>query len=334
MSSQNCFHVFNAFLQLRTFARVTPPSRSIGQTPRRFAPPPLASASVAASRVMARADLPLVFVICGQSNVAGRGDPFDITTEERARIAAVADRVQVMVPPPVPPIEDPRLSAGVFSLLQRSAAPFMIGPDIFFGLHLAEQWPEQHIVLLKRCMLGTSLNGSWNVQWDQARALESDAPQFVGSVGLYETLLRDLKALGPAQLRGVLWLQGERDVQIGGTAADAYHANLLALIRALRCDTGIPLLPFALVAVSTRDYRERDSPRGKVVRAMEEVSRSEDAVYFVSDGHGDESSADYIPRGQDGTHFDTEGQRRLGVRFAEMMLRACDLVYSDTVSLR
>ena len=334
MSSQNCFHVFNAFLQLATFARVTPPSRSIGQTPRRFAATAISLRSVAASRVMARADLPLVFVICGQSNVAGRGDPFDITTEERARIAAVADRVQVMVPPPVPPIEDPRLSAGVFSLLQRSAAPFMIGPDIFFGLHLAEQWPEQHIVLLKRCMLGTSLNGSWNVQWDQARALESDAPQFVGSVGLYETLLRDLKALGPAQLRGVLWLQGERDVQIGGTAADAYHANLLALIRALRCDTGIPLLPFALVAVSTRDYRERDSPRGKVVRAMEEVSRSEDAVYFVSDGHGDESSADYIPRGQDGTHFDTEGQRRLGVRFAEMMLRACDLVYSDTVSLR
>ena len=294
---------------------------------------------------MARADLPLVFVICGQSNVAGKGDPSDITTQERARIAAVADRVQVIVPPPVPPIEDPRLSAGVFSLLQRSAAPFMIGPDIFFGLRVAEQWPEQRIVLLKRCMLGTSLNGSWNVQWDQARALESDAPQFVGSVGLYETLLRDLKALGPAQLRGVLWLQGERDVQIGGTAADAFHANLLALIRALRCDTGIPLLPFALVAVSTRDYQEapvdfvhsetgRDSPKGKVVRAMEEVSRSEDAVYFVSDGHGDESSADYIPRGQDGTHFDTEGQRRLGVRFAEMMLRAYDLVYSDTVSLR
>lgn len=290
-----------------------------------------------ASMARARTDLPSVFVICGQSNVAGKGEPSEITTEERARIAAVADRVQVIVPEPVPPIEDPRLSAGVFTLLQRSAAPFMIGPDIFFGLRMAEQWPEQRIVLLKRCMLGTSLNGSWNVHWDRARALESEAPQFVGSVGLYETLLRDLKELGPAQLRGVLWLQGERDVQIGGTAADAFHANLLALIRALRRDTGVPLLPFALVAVSTRDYREapadcvhseagRDSPKGKVVRAMEEVSRSEDAVYFVSDGHGDTSSADYIPRGEDGTHFDTEGQRRLGVRFAETMLRACDLV--------
>ena len=212
----------------------------------------------------------------------------------------------------------------------------MIGPDLFFGLRMAEQWPEQRIVLLKRCMLGTSLNGSWNVHWDQARALESEARQFVGSVGLYETLLRDLKKVGPAQLRGVLWLQGERDVQIGGTAADEFHANLLAFIRALRCDTGVPLLPFALVAVSTRDYQQapvdfvhseagRDSSKGKVVRAMEEVSRSEPAVYFVSDGHGGASSADYIPRGEDGTHFDMEGQRRLGVRFAETMLRAFDV---------
>ena len=287
------------------------------------------------ARAQTQTDLPLVFVICGQSNVAGKGEPSDITTDERTRIAAVAGRVQVIVPEPVPPIDDPRLSSGVFTLLQRSAAPCMIGPDVFFGLQMAEQWPEQRIVLLKRCMLGTSLHGSWNVQWDQARALESDAPQFVGSIGLYETLLRDLKALGPAQLLGVLWLQGERDVQIGGKAADAFHANLLALIRALRRDTGVPLLPFALVAVSTRDYREapvdfvhseagRDSPKGKVVRAMEEVSRSEDAVYFVSDGYGDVSSADYIPRGEDGTHFNTEGQRRLGARFAEIMLRVVD----------
>ena len=63
------------------------------------------------ARAQTQTDLPLVFVICGQSNVAGKGEPSDITTEERSRIAAVAGRVQVIVPEPVPPIDDPRLSS-------------------------------------------------------------------------------------------------------------------------------------------------------------------------------------------------------------------------------
>ncbi len=276
----------------------------------------------------------LLFVIAEQSNAAGKAVP-ELSPDELQRIAAVSGRVTVVLGEPVPPMDDPRLRAGRFRLLDRTVPPFAASPDLLLGLLLAEHWPDRRIVLLKRCMLGTSLAGSWNVAWDVARAQRLE-PKFCGAVGLYQALLADVHALereDAVEMRGVAWMQGERDIAVADEgicveAADAYENNLRALIRALRTDLADGRdLPVCTVAVSTARYADkpagflqheagRDTPKAKVVRALRAVVATEPAVHFLPDGDGDSSSDLFLPRLDDGTHFDTEGQRRLGTRLA------------------
>ena len=286
----------------------------------------------------------LLFVIAGQSNAAGKAVP-ELSPAELQRIAVVSDRVTVVLGEPVPPTDDPRLRAGRFRLLERAAPPFAASPDLLLGLHLAEHWPDRRIVLLKRCMLGTSLAGSWNVAWDAARAQRLE-PKFCGATGLYQALVADVQALERdevVEIRGVVWVQGERDIAVAdegicAEAADAYEDSLRALIRALRTDLADGRdLPVCTVAVSTAKYAEspagfsqreagRDTPKAKVVRALRTVAATEPAVHFLPDGDGDTSSEFFLPRLADHTHFDSEGMRRLGTRLAKVL---CDELDSE-----
>ena len=298
-----------------------------------FAPPPVPMTEPA-----------LLYVIAGQSNAAGKAVP-DLSPDELKRIAAVSDRVTVVLGEPVPPTDDPRLRAGRFSLLDRAVPPFAASPDLLLGLLLAEHWVDRRIVLLKRCMLGTSLAGSWNLAWDAARAQRLE-PKFCGAVGLYQTLIADMHALkreDDVEIRGVVWVQGERDIAVAdegicAEAADAYEDNLRALIRALRTDLADGRdLPVCTVAVSTAKYASepagflqqeasRGTPKAKVVRALRAIAATEPTVHFLPDGDGDSSSDFFLPRLDDGTHFDSEGQRRLGTRLARTF---CDLAASE-----
>jgi len=86
--------------------------------------------------------------------LAGRGDGSKLTDEDKARLSAVGDRVQFaynhrdVVP------------LGVTTPLAHIARKFELestfGPELFFGLSVAEAWPDDEILLIKRSKGGTS----------------------------------------------------------------------------------------------------------------------------------------------------------------------------------
>lgn len=136
----------------------------------RTARPVLIAVFLAAASVCAASEKTKVFILAGQSNMDGRARAVGITDEDWARIHKVQDRIQLYfnhgtdtmftVHKPKP------------GILNRFGAKAMFGPGLLFGLSLAEAMPNDHFVLIKRSIGGTSLYGVWNPDWEKEKAVQ------------------------------------------------------------------------------------------------------------------------------------------------------------------
>jgi len=219
----------------------------------------------------------IVYIIGGQSQASGKGLTNELTDDERDRAAALGRRVMVEYPkldiepeqltelkdalkkdymsnsaPQNDPRvgrtakiasrihDDPRIKPGSSTLgeIASGSQGGTFGPEVSFGLRMAEAMPFRNITVIK-------------VSWPGV-----DMPTYVRA--LYPTVLSSLQRFGEAhgkfELGGMVWLHGEFDAGCNEPdflstratypAAANYSNQLQSLVRNLRADTGVQV-PFA-----------------------------------------------------------------------------------------
>ncbi len=256
----------------------------------------------------------IVFLLAGQSNMDGRGDGSKLTEDDLQRLAAVRDRVLLAYngSPPTPL----HVTQPLGHVARRFELELVFGPELFFGIRMAEAFPDRNILLIKRSLGGTSLYGAWHPDWDAERATlmnEEERPRLFGElVADIERVIGDTPR-NDYELAGMLWVQGETDSNVkkfGSEPSETYGENLTQLIAAIREVVAVPDLPFHMLQVGNKT----------VVDGMKETAKRLDNVYFIPQSR-DPESARYLPKyGPPIGHYNYEGMKRIGNLFADSCL--------------
>lgn len=254
--------------------------------------PLLATAALATVVVMhasaaqnAAPDSMQLFLLAGQSNMAGRGD---IAAEDRLAHPRVwmFDR-QARWSPAVEPMHFDKPIAAV-------------GPGRAFGVAIAEALPGANIGLIPTAVGGSPIT-TWEpgVQYPETGAHPWD-----------DAIRRAKAAASRGELRAILWHQGESDGN--DAAAPQYEARLRSLISRFRAEFGDPALPFLIGQLGRFDGKAWPAGYEQVDVAHRRVAADTPRVAFIaSDGLGDKG---------DQLHFSAEGARELGRRYARAYL--------------
>ena len=234
-----------------------------------------------------------IFILAGQSNMVGSGVTAEIP--ERWRTAPNGLRLFIDGQP------SPWLAGERF------------GPEIGFGVALAEALPDTPVALCKVARSGANLYYDWNP--DGVSQGDEDVyrgPVYPALLDALSAVSRDLSVQEPAPaIAGMLWMQGERDSVIE-IMANAYEANLRAFIARVRSDLDSPHMPFLMGQINPRilnlpDLRYQHPWRETVQAAQAAVAQSEKSVALVR--------TDDLPQ-SDNLHFTTAGLLELGRRYA------------------
>jgi hypothetical protein len=221
-----------------------------------------------------------LFLLAGQSNMAGRGAVTDIDRTPHPRVH-VLDAHERWVPAIEPLHFDKPKIAGV-------------GPGLAFARAIADACPDIGIGLVPAAVGGSSIEtwvpGGYHSQ--------------TGSHPWDDAVRRLHVAARAGTLMAILWHQGEADS--GPEKADAYAARLDDLIHRFREAAGDPELPFIVGQLG--QFREWTPGRRMVDAAHRNApNRTGHSRFVPSDG---------LTHKGDGTHFDAASARELGRRYA------------------
>jgi hypothetical protein len=150
-----------------------------------------------------------VFLLIGQSNMAGRGKVEEQDLKAHRRVVTLTKENTWTAA--VDPLHFDKRSAGV-------------GLGTTFGKVLAEKYPNDTIALVPAAVGGTSID-----QWAKGGALYDEAVK------------RAKRATSDGRLAGILWHQGE-----SGSDPRTYAPKAEKLFADLRADLGSPDVPIVL----------------------------------------------------------------------------------------
>jgi iduronate 2-sulfatase len=250
-----------------------------------------------------------VFLFAGQSNMDGRANADFLTEEEKIRLnkagKSIEYHVNLMPATPLQPCVAKPWHQKRFKLKKH------FGPELFFGISLAEEFPEEEFIFIKRALGGSSLYGCWNPEWkeDKARLMEEeDRPKLYQEFITYaKDILGNLDS-SQYELAAVFWVQGETDSntkKFGKIPAESYGSNLKKLITSTRKDLHAPDLPFILFQVGS----------GKVVEGMKQVSKEMKYLSLIEQS-SDPDSPDFYPKNPPPIgHYTYEGMKKISDQF-------------------
>ena len=225
-----------------------------------------------------------LYLLAGQSNMAGRGAVSEQDKTPHPRVF-VLNRLNRWAPA-VDPLHFDKSWAGV-------------GPGLTFGKVMAEADPNVTIGLIP-CAVGGSPISTWkpHVYYPPVKVYPYD-----------DAIARCRIAMQRGVLKGILWHQGEGDCK--PDKAPLYADRLTEVIAQFRHDLNAPNLP--LVAGTFVDAYVARVPESKqVIEAIKQVAQADENVSWIS-GAG-------LPCKEDKVHFNAEGARELGRRYAEAVL--------------
>ena len=228
-----------------------------------------------------------LFLLVGQSNMAGRGLMTDADNIPPARVLML-NQAGAWVPAAHPLHFDKPKAVGV-------------GLGLTFAEAVAAAQPEVTIGLIP-CAVGGSPIDSWQpgFYYDATQSHPWD-----------DALRRAQRALGAGTLKGILWHQGESDST--PELAQGYAAKLQALVSRLRTSLGAPGVPFIVGQMGRFEGSPWTDYKIQVDRAHRELPEKIAHVAYVS--------AEGLKDKGDKTHFDSASYRELGRRYAAAYLR-------------
>ena len=224
-------------------------------------------------------DTLLLYIMAGQSNMAGRGiiEPQDTVTNPRILSLDSTDHL-VLAREPLH-IYQPGISG--------------LDCGLSFGNAMLPFLKSNVKIGLIPCAVGSTSVADW--LGDSVRV-----------VALYSNLLRRARAgMEHGVIAGVLWHQGENESS--DDEYKTYAVHLQALILKLRKDLGNDHLPFLaghLAAFLQRPYRDT------VNASIDHTAQALPYVYVIETSD--------LTCNPDQLHFDAKAQRLLGYRFAQV----------------
>lgn len=226
-----------------------------------------------------------LFLLAGQSNMAGRGDVAAQDQIVHPRIFVLNRELEWV--PAVEPLHFDKPVAAV-------------GPGLAFARTLVEQDAQVVIGLIPAAVGGSPISA-----WEPGATYPE-----TGAKPYDDALLRTRHALQRGELRAILWHQGESDAN--PQSAPPYQARLRTLIGRFRSEFGNDRLPVLLGQLGQWSERPWDAAWKQVDQAHREVAGSVPGVKFVS-SQGLAHKGDVL-------HFDAAAARELGRRYAAAYL--------------
>ncbi|MCA9248971.1 MAG: sialate O-acetylesterase [Planctomycetales bacterium] len=226
-----------------------------------------------------------LFVLAGQSNMAGRGKVEDEDKRPHPRVLTLNQ--QGRWAPAVDPLHWDKASVGV-------------GLGRSFGIALAKVDPEITIGLIP-CAAGGSPISTWEPggYHGQTKSHPYD-----------DMLVRVKAAMKRGTLRAILWHQGESDSN--DALANVYETKLHSLIGRMRSELDADDVPFIVGQMGQFPQRPWSDAKKQVDRVHRELPGKLSRCAFV-DSNGLTHRGDHI-------HFDSASYRQLGRRYAKAYL--------------
>lgn len=241
----------------------------------------MASGSSAAAEKLPPKEKFHVYLLIGQSNMAGRGQ---MTDEDRTpREGILMLNAQNEWVPAAHPLHFDKPIAGV-------------GLGLPFAEAIAKQNPGVTIGLIPCAVGGTPLS-RWSKDGDLYKAAVNRAK----------------KAMADGQLRGILWHQGESDSSRAETAS-TYAKRLVQMIADLREELAAQDVPFVAGELGEFYVQSEHHPHAKTVNAALQAigQHAPRAACASATGLGHKG---------DQVHFSREALQTFGQRYAEAMLK-------------
>ena len=222
-----------------------------------------------------------IFLLIGQSNMAGRG-PLD----------AVPD----LSHPRIQMYRDGRWVAAAEPLHRDKPEIAGVGLGMSFARRLLEERPDRIIGLLPCAFGGTPLS------------------RWMPGADLYTAAVATTRSAGAAgSLRGILWHQGENDANRPEDVA-SYGRRLREMVAALRAGLAAPAVPF--IAGELGEFlAEREGCRAGYRAINEQLCALKHDIPFYACA----SAAGLSDKG-DRLHFDSAALREFGRRYAAAYL--------------
>jgi hypothetical protein len=227
-----------------------------------------------------------LFLLAGQSNMAGRGD---VEAEDKVAHARVLVLAQDGTwKPTVDPLHYDKPNAGV-------------GPGKSFASVIADADTNVTIGLIPAACGGSPIS-SWKpgAYYDGTKSHPYD-----------DAIQRARQAMKQGTLEGILWHQGESDWT--AELAPVYQGKLEALIVRFRTDLGDSNLPVMIGQLGQFKEVEWTQYTHMVNDAQVAVAKKVARVAFVS--------SDELTCRSDHIHFDARSQREFGKRYAAAYLK-------------
>jgi hypothetical protein len=238
-----------------------------------------------------------LYLLMGQSNMAGRGKVESIDTLTHPRVFMLdRDTTWVLARDPIH-FDKPIAGTGL---------------GLTFGKIMANRNNSIRVGLIPCAKGGSSIN-----QW-----FGDSLHQATNSFPYNEMIAKAKKAMKEGTLKGILWHQGESDTGTEGSV-DRYSKNFNAMLNSLKADLEIETVPIVIGELGYFFYQKARLAED-LNKVLSEISDESDCIGLVS--------AEKLHDKGDSTHFDSNSYRELGTRYANKMIEIqslCATILND-----
>jgi hypothetical protein len=226
-----------------------------------------------------------VFLLAGQSNMAGRGLVEPIDTIPDPRILSINKSGDLILAKEPLHFYEPGLTG--------------LDCGLSFGKELLKHIPRSISILI----LPTAVGGSSIAQWlgDSTYRNVTLLTNFSEKVKIGNTY---------GQIKGILWHQGETDSSKPETL-EIYDRQLQKLISIFRTEVNNPNLPIFIGALGA--FSQSPENWLAINEKIKDYLKTDSSAFLIETG-------DLLDKG-DRIHFDSEGQRTMGTRFAQEVMK-------------